>query len=119
MEPQGFRLNLNALSQALRNVAFMLHRQKENLPDFNEWYPAWQDSVTGDEVMSWVVRARNRIVKEAGLELNSMARLIVALDWLNGGDKVFSMPPRWTRVTSRRCSSGRASRRVWRRARAP
>ena len=96
MEPQGFRLNLNALIQALRNVTFMLQKQKANLPDFIEWYPAWQESVKGDEVMSWVVRARNRIVKEADLELNSTARLIVALDWLNGGEKVFSMPPRWT-----------------------
>ena len=71
MEPQGFRLNLNALIQALRNVTFMLQKQKANLPDFIEWYPAWQESVKGDEVMSWVVRARNRIVKEADLELNS------------------------------------------------
>ncbi|WP_193608273.1 hypothetical protein [Nocardioides lijunqiniae] len=96
MEPEGFRLNLNALVQALRNVTWLLQKQKASLPDFAEWYPEWQTSVKDDQVMKWVVKARNRIVKEADLELNSTARLTVALDWVHGGEKVFTVPPRWT-----------------------
>lgn len=96
MEPEGFRLNLNSLIQALRNVTWLLQKQKADLPEFGEWYPAWQASVKDDPVMSWVVKARNRIVKQADLELHSTARLIVAIDWLNGGEKVFPVPPWWT-----------------------
>jgi hypothetical protein len=96
MEPEGFRLHLNSLVQALRNVTWLLQKQKAALPNFTDWYPKWQESVKGDPVMAWVVKARNRIVKEADLELNSTARLIVALDWVHGGEKVFTVPPRWT-----------------------
>lgn len=96
MEPEGFRLHLNSLVQALRNVTWLLQKQKSDLPNFGEWYPKWQTSVKDDPVMQWVVKARNRIVKEADLELNSTARLVIALDWLHGGEKVFTVPPRWT-----------------------
>lgn len=96
MDPDGFRVHLNSLVQALRNVTWLLQKQKASLPDFAEWYPKWQNSVKDDPVMKWVIKARNRIVKEADLELNSTARLVVALDWVHGGEKVFTVPPRWT-----------------------
>lgn len=94
MEPEGFRLALNALIQALRNVTWLLQKQKADLPDFDAWYPKWQAAVKPDPVMGWVVKARNRIVKEADLELLSTARLTLTLDWLKGGERVFHVPPR-------------------------
>src|SRR4051794_6960968 len=94
MEPDGFRLALNALVQALRNVTWLLQKQKADLPNFDEWYSAWQEAVKSDPVMRWVVKARNRLVKEADLELLSTARLTVTFDWLSGEEKVFNMPPR-------------------------
>lgn len=95
MEPDAFRLNVNSLIQALRNVTFLLQKQKAELPEFESWYPEWQGLVRDDEVMRWSVRARNRIVKESDLELNSIAKVTVALDWLRGGEKTFTIPPRW------------------------
>lgn len=94
MEPDGFRLALNGLIQDLRNVTWLLQKQKADLPDFDTWYPQWQASVKPDPVMGWVVKARNRIVKEADLELLSTARLTVTFDWLNGDERVFRVPPR-------------------------
>ena len=74
MEPDGFRLELNALIQNLRNVTWLLQKQKAHLPGFSDWYPKWQAAVKPNPVMGWIVKARNRIVKEADLELLSTAR---------------------------------------------
>ena len=84
MEPDGFRLELNALIQNLRNVTWLLQKQKAHLPGFSDWYPKWQAAVKPNPVMGWIVKARNRIVKEADLELLSTARLTMTFDWMNG-----------------------------------
>jgi hypothetical protein len=96
MDPEGFRLNLNSLIQNLRNVTWLLQKQKSTLLNFNTWYPAWRTSVSTDPVMKWLVRARNRIVKEADLELLSSATLSVSIDWLNAFEAHWTMPPRYT-----------------------
>ncbi|MFY1593086.1 hypothetical protein [Micromonospora sp. WMMD737] len=96
MDPEGFRLNLNSLIQNLRNVTWLLQKQKSNLPDFQEWYGAWQDSVKADPAMGWVVKARNRIVKEADLEIHSEARVRISYDWTHEYEKTFRFPPRFT-----------------------
>jgi hypothetical protein len=95
MEPESFRLNLNNLAQNLRNVTWLLQKQKADLPDFAEWYKAWQDSVAEDPIMRWVVRSRNRIVKESDLELLSRANVQVSLDWANELTMSWTMPPRY------------------------
>lgn len=94
-EPDGFRLALNSLVQALRNVTWVLQKQKAELPNFGEWYPAWQGSVGNDPVMKWVVKARNRIVKESDLEIHSRARVRIEADWLNAAEGIYDVPPRW------------------------
>lgn len=94
-DPDGFRLALNALVQGLRNVTWVLQKQKADIPDFATWYAEWQTSVKGNPVMGWVVKARNRIVKEADLELNSSARVVVDLDWVHQRELVLDVPPRW------------------------
>jgi hypothetical protein len=96
MEPESFRLNLNALIQDLRNVTFLLQKQKHELPSFDTWYPAWQDTVKDDQVMRWVVSARNRIVKESDLEIHSTALMRLSIDWRNEIEKIYEVPPRFT-----------------------
>lgn len=96
MEPEAFRLNLNSLIQGLRSVTWLLQKQKATLPDFPEWYAEWQELARQDSIMTWIVRSRNRIVKEADLELLSRASVYVSLDWLNEMSMSWSMPPRYT-----------------------
>ncbi|MFF4879711.1 hypothetical protein [Micromonospora sp. NPDC000668] len=95
MDPEGFRLNLNALVQNLRNVTWLLQKQKNSLPEFQSWYGDWQSSVKSDPVMTWVVKARNRIVKEADLEIYSEARVRVSRDWTHEYENTFNFPPRF------------------------
>ncbi|MBO4140068.1 hypothetical protein J5U46_07910 [Micromonospora tulbaghiae] len=95
MSPDGFRLNLNALIQNLRNVTWLLQKRKSNFANFQEWYGAWQDSVKSDPVMGWIVQARNRIVKEADLEIHSEAKVRISLDWTHEFEKTLQFPPRF------------------------
>src|ERR1039457_1902731 len=81
MEPEEFRLNLNALIQDLRNVTWLLQKQKHELPDFGQWYPAWQRSASDDQVMRWVVSARTRVVKMGDLEMHSHALVRLSRGW--------------------------------------
>ena len=95
MNPDGFRLNLNALIQALRNVTWLLQKQRHDLPDFETWYSDWRQSVSDDAVSKWLVRSRNRIVKESDLELLSTAKVRISLDWLHESESSWVMPPRF------------------------
>ncbi|WP_328850981.1 hypothetical protein OG994_23380 [Micromonospora globbae] len=96
MSPEDFRMNLNALIQNLRNVTWLLQKQKAKLEGFQEWYGKWQKEVGGDSVLRWVQKARNRIVKESDLELHSEAKVKVTLDWLTEHEKILTLPPRFT-----------------------
>jgi hypothetical protein len=96
MDPEAFRTNLNVMIQDLRNVTFLLQKQKHQLAGFGTWYPAWRESVSGDQVMGWVVAARNRIVKETDLDLHS--RALVRL-WRDGAGEIeddLDLPARFT-----------------------
>lgn len=74
-EPDSFRTYLNACVQALRNVTFVLQNQKSVIPAFDEWYAEWQAYLKTDTILNWVVKARNRIVKQDDLETRSIARV--------------------------------------------
>src|SRR5690349_1236783 len=93
-DPDGFRVNLNAAIQALRNVTFILQSEKHNIPSFDTWYPSWQQRMKEDNVLRWSVDARNRVVKQGDLETESVARVHVTFTW-EGAQHVtdFSMPP--------------------------
>ncbi len=95
MSPDGFRMNLNALIQGLRNVTFLLQKQRQSLPDFEDWYKAWTQSASEDPVMRWSVNSRNRIVKESDLELLSTAKVRLSLDWLHEREDTWEMPARF------------------------
>jgi hypothetical protein len=95
MEPDGFRMHVSNLTQNLRNVTWLLQKQKNELPDFACWYGRWQKSVTDDFVMKWIVKSRNRVVKEADLDIHSTARVRLSVDWLNEVDAEWHMPARY------------------------
>ncbi len=96
MDPEAFRVSLNALVQDLRNVTWLLQKQKRELPGFEEWYPAWQSSAAADEVMRWIVSARNRVVKVADLETHSLALIRLARGSVDEVSDELNLPPRLT-----------------------
>ncbi len=94
MEPDSFRMHLNSLIQGLRNVTFVLQKQKRELRDFDTWYPKFRNEASANPLMRWSVDSRNRIVKESDLELHSEARIRWVADWLRKQERNFSFPPR-------------------------
>lgn len=76
-DPEGFRVNLNATIQALRNLTFALQYEKSNFSDFDEWYSKWQDKMKQDPVLRWLNSARVEIVHQKDLETKSIARVTV------------------------------------------
>lgn len=94
LDPDEFRLNLNSLVPNLRNVTWLLQKQKAVIPDFANWYPEFQDACKKSEIMGWVVKSRNRITKEADLELLSSCQVIWAKNWLERLEGVATFPPR-------------------------
>ena len=84
--PEGFRANLNACIQALRNVTFVLQKEKSLIDGFQDWYAPWQDRMRSDPILRWVVNSRNRIVKEGDLETLSTARATLIADYFSAAD---------------------------------
>lgn len=76
-DPARFRTFLNSCIQELRNVTFILQKNKSGIPDFEGWYAQWQERMKADPIMRWVVNARNQVVKEGELQTKSLARAYV------------------------------------------
>ncbi len=87
-DPDGFRIYLNSCIQALRNVSWVLQKEKRLIPGFDEWYPVWRQRMRVDPVMAWVVRSRNRIVKEGDLETESRAIARVITSYAEAAEEV-------------------------------
>ncbi|GHF93157.1 hypothetical protein GCM10017667_23610 [Streptomyces filamentosus] len=94
MQPDTFRMHLNSLIQGLRNVTFLLQKQKSELPNFETWYTRFQEEAKADPIMRWVVKSRNRVVKESDLELLSEVKVRWVADWANKKERKFTFPPR-------------------------
>lgn len=95
-DPDGFRLNLNSLVPNLRNVTWLLQKQKATLPEFQSWYPEFQRKAGNSDIMKWVVKSRNRITKESDLELHSSCQVVWIRDWLRRVEGTASFAPRTT-----------------------
>ena len=54
-DQEGFRTSLNALLQALRNVTFVLQKEKRGIPDFDTWSEQWREIMGKDGVAAYVV----------------------------------------------------------------
>lgn len=92
-EPEGFRINLNACIQALRNVTFVLQKEHAGVPNFEHWYTNWQMHMKQDPIMRWLVDARNTIVKEGDLETRSHSMVSVIDYYFTTPVFVSEMPP--------------------------
>jgi hypothetical protein len=95
-DPDEFRTNLNALIQALRNVTFVLQGEKQAIHNFETWYENWRDIMRQDEVMKWLVAARNRVVKKGDLETYSTAAAGIQASWDEPELVSFNVPPLYT-----------------------
>ncbi|MET9223549.1 hypothetical protein ABZX65_32970 [Streptomyces sp. NPDC003300] len=94
LDPDEFRLNLNSLVPNLRNVTWLLQKQKAVIPDFTTWYPEFREACKKSEIMGWVVKSRNRITKESDLELLSSCQVIWTRNWLQRAEGTAKFPPR-------------------------
>lgn len=101
-DPSGFRTYLNACIQALRNVTWVLQKEKRLIDGFDEWYPAWQARLKEDAIMRWIVKSRNRIVKEGDLETESLAVARVITSYADAAAEVAAD---LDRVTQRKAGS--------------
>lgn len=92
-DPDQFRLSLNNCIQTLRTVTFVLQKQKNKFANFESWYAKWQNKMRKDQVLRWLVEARNKIVKEGDLNTLSLALATIVESWF--GDPIFVMkvPP--------------------------
>lgn len=77
--PPRFRVHLNALIQNLRTITWLLQNNKASIPDFDSWYSEWQDRMRSDQVMRWLVKARNKVEKQGDLEKNSVLRISIVV----------------------------------------
>lgn len=75
--PEGFRTNINAAIQALRNITFALQNEKSNIPNFTNWYEPWQKELKEDKIMKWLCDARTEIVHKKDLEIYSEATVTI------------------------------------------
>lgn len=76
-DPEGFRTNINAAIQALRNITFAIQNEKHNIPNYDAWYPIWQTRLKEDKIMRWLCDARTDIVHKKDLEMYSQATVTV------------------------------------------
>ncbi|WP_103105004.1 hypothetical protein [Brevibacillus reuszeri] len=90
--PDGFRANLNAAIQALRNLTFALQAEKERINNFDSWYTGWQTKMKSDPVMKWLNEARVQIVHQRDLETESIAEVLVH-SYLDLAQIKFSVSP--------------------------
>lgn len=92
-EPDLFRLSLNNCIQTLRTVTFVLQKQKGALQGFDEWYVSWQAKMSGDQVLRWLIKARNTIVKEGDLVTRSIAHASILESWTVEPKIKIDVPP--------------------------
>lgn len=82
-DPEDFRIGLNAVIQALRNVTFSLQSIKSNIPGFDEWYTAEQEIMRVDPLLRWVISSRNKVVKQGDLETLSENYVSIIADYFD------------------------------------
>jgi hypothetical protein len=91
--PDEFVAHVNALISALRTVTWVLQKALTHQAGFREWYAGQQTAMRSDDVMQWLVQARNQIEKEGDLEMRSTARASVVAGWNAAPTREWEMPP--------------------------
>lgn len=74
-DPDGFRANLNATIEALRNITFVLQNEKSAFTEFDKWYVPWQAQLKVDAAAKWLHEARTTVVHKGELESHSTAEV--------------------------------------------
>jgi hypothetical protein len=92
-DPDTFRMYLNALLEATRNITFMLQSEKAVIPGFDEWYPDWQETMGRDVALVWARDARTQVVHQGDLETHSTAHVRVQASWEEPPITTFDVPP--------------------------
>lgn len=87
-DPDEFRLAIQAAIQTARQVSFVLQKNKGLIPDFDNWYAAWQTKLAAVPLMKWMVEARNRIEKQGDLEAHSYVQAEILASHLNEGPSI-------------------------------
>lgn len=70
-DPDGFRASFNACIQALRTVTWVLQGLKNDIEGLEEWYLPWQESMKQDNILKWLVTARNKIEHKGDIDAKS------------------------------------------------
>lgn len=91
-----FRRNLNSALQNSRSVTFLLQKRKSKWPDFDDWYGTWTEVAANNEVLTWGIRSRNRVVKEEDLLTFSVAEVAYYGPRLKVAEEVMLVPPQTT-----------------------
>ncbi len=76
-DPEGFRTNVNASIQALRNVTFAIQNEKQMIDNYDTWYSEWQTRLKKDKIMRWLCDARTDIVHKKDFEMHSTATVTI------------------------------------------
>jgi len=86
-QPNLFRQNVNQFLQTSRTITFILQKNKNDIPEFNNWYTTnVKDKWSQDKVMTWAKNARNKIEKQGDLEINSTLELALISSYLSEDD---------------------------------
>jgi len=93
--PDLFRINLNAAIQSSRNVTFVVQAQKSEIAGFDSWYNEWQSKMRAQPLLKWLVDARNHIVKQGDLKVNSILRVGLVLSYYDIPQQEFEVPIRF------------------------
>jgi len=88
-DPRQFRIAINSCIQDLRNVTFLLQSNKRSIDGFDNWYVPWQEKMRANPSLRWLVSARNRIVKQGDLDLNSVLRVEIIGSYKDGDFPIF------------------------------
>ncbi len=82
------RVAIQSAIATLRTVSFVLQNHKHQIPDFDRWYQTWREKLAADQLMRWMVDARNRIEKQGDLEANSFVRAEIIASYLDEGPRI-------------------------------
>jgi hypothetical protein len=74
-DPEHFLANLNATIEALRNITFVVQKEKSAFKDFDVWYKPRQEILKADATAKWLNEARVTIVHQGDLESSSHAEV--------------------------------------------
>jgi hypothetical protein len=92
-DPNAFRTFLNATIQELRNLTWVLQKEKFAAPGFDEWYASWRERLASSEAARWVVELRNKVVKEGDLATSSRVDVRYFVDYRQVDVFSFDGPP--------------------------